>query len=718
MDTMVLTSQKWLNETYSGNSGYNIIDEDGYTGWGTINALIRALQIELNISPTADNFGPTTISVFNATYPSGISQQADGATAENNIYGIIQCALWCKGYSTGSATITKHFYGGTGNAIKQLKTHMGIPSDSSVITLNVMKALLSMDQFQLISGGNPQIQEIQRSLNSSYENYIGIIPCDGYYGRSMNTALIKSLQAIEGLSPSAANGNFGPATQSLVPILTSTAPLDTEELVKYHAAIKLFRFCLICNGYSISPTVSFAWNTELSNAIHDFQTNYALPVTGKGDLNTWMSLLLSKGNPDRSALACDTSEILDFSKATALYNNGYRYVGRYLTGTVGSGASLRPKNLSKSELDDIFDAGLRVFAIFQEGAVYLSKFTYEQGKIDGARAINAALSLGIPLNEIIYFAIDYDVMDGQISNYILEYFRGIKSVFTNNNNKYRIGIYGARNVCSRVAYAGYSVSSFVSDMSTGFSGNMGYIIPSDWAFDQFHEYTFTSGNISIALDKVAYSGRYSGFNTITDNTLEIYKDLLEMFRVTPPVGLSFDQTYTISTPILHTEFTASLTSTFSVDTADAIAALNITDGSFDATLLNNTEAEIADISTELSASFDDAGGFDMITSISNKLIDATVSVGVGVSAGFLRYTYIIEKPLNDSNNTTLSFKIVFIFRNQPADAALIASYKLCAVATVSAIAIIAACYFIGLTSESLITIIGNILEHITLKANN
>ena len=50
MDTKVLMTQQWLNETYAGTSGYSAVDEDGITGMGTIRALIWALQTELGIS--------------------------------------------------------------------------------------------------------------------------------------------------------------------------------------------------------------------------------------------------------------------------------------------------------------------------------------------------------------------------------------------------------------------------------------------------------------------------------------------------------------------------------------------------------------------------------------------------------------------------------------------------------------------------------------------
>ena len=48
-------------------------------------------------------------------------------------------------------------------------------------------------------------------------------------------------------------------------------------------------------------------------------------------------------------------------------------------------------------------------------------------------------------------------------------------------------------------------------MSTGFSCNLGYPIPKNWAFDQFYEMTFPSSP-SFGIDKDGYSGRDSGYS--------------------------------------------------------------------------------------------------------------------------------------------------------------------------------------------------------------
>lgn len=69
-----------------------------------------------------------------------------------------------------------------------------------------------------------------------------------------------------------------------------------------------------------------------------------------------------------------------------------------------------------------------------------------------------------------------------------------------------MGIYASRNICSRIIKAGYAGSAFVSDMSTGFSGNLGFPIPDSWNYDQFTEISDYKGQ-GFDLDRVAYSGQ-------------------------------------------------------------------------------------------------------------------------------------------------------------------------------------------------------------------
>lgn len=518
-DPFVRNVQEWLNLKFGGDSRYNEIAEDGYIGQGTINAMIRALQIRLGIQNTADNFGATTETKFKETWPNGIQQQQSDDTSEDNVYGIIQCALICKGYSIGVASPTNHFYDGTGNAVKALREDAGINSNTSTVTLNLMKALLSMNYFYSYdtSTKTQNIQAIQRYLNGNYENYIGLQPCDGVYGRGTNTAMIYALQANEKLPTNVANGNFGNTTKSTCP----TIPYNNVEKDYYNnnytsndieKFVILARMALYVNGYEESTGFSLSgeFNTSLENVIKEFQRFYAIPETGKLDVVTWASLLTSCGDRTRSAIACDCATIINTNNISVLKDNNMQYIGRYLSGTAAGGVS---KALSTTELKLLFNNNIRVFPIHQGSANSVSYFTTANAKSDAETAARYADELHLEFGAIIYFAVDCDPVDTQVTNYIIPYFRQLQITFLEKcKGKYRIGIYGPRNVCTRVCNAGYACSSFVADMATGYSGNLGFKMPDNWAFDQFATVNIYSadGTKNINIDKDGFSGRDIG----------------------------------------------------------------------------------------------------------------------------------------------------------------------------------------------------------------
>lgn len=193
-DQMVLATQQWLNATYKGKAGFGSVAETGKTGWATIYALIRALQIELGITATANNFGSGTQTRFKDRWPGGISQN----TAESNVHGIIQGALWCKGYPAEYGGITTKFTDNVADSVRQMKADIGLSDTSATVDLELMMALLSMKQFRLLSayGGKAAIRGAQQVINGQYKAYTGIVPTDGLYGREMNKALIQVLQSL------------------------------------------------------------------------------------------------------------------------------------------------------------------------------------------------------------------------------------------------------------------------------------------------------------------------------------------------------------------------------------------------------------------------------------------------------------------------------------------------------------------------------------------
>ncbi|MGL5438766.1 MAG: glycoside hydrolase domain-containing protein, partial [Filifactoraceae bacterium] len=487
-DVMVSKTQEYLNTTYSSNPNWVRIDPDGKTGWATIRGLIRALQIEVGISTPNGTFGPAT----EAACPT-LKKELNPTDKTKRLVYILQGAMWCKGFSPGGFTGT--FADGTESGVKKFQASAGLEGTkvNGIADPMIFKALLNMDAYVLVSSGDPKIREIQMCLNRDYHRWIGLKPTDGRYGRDTNKALIYAIQVEEGIAEP--NGTFGPQTQSLLPTLAPGS--------KNAPFVKIMQYALYCNRFDPTGFTGVFGNGTLA-ALKKFQSFCMLTADGYCGKSTWSSLLVSCGDKDRKGTACDCSQEVTPARAKTLKDNGYKIVGRYIAGGEW-------KKLKVDEAKVIFDNGLRIFPIFQKSGNSVDSFNPFQGKLDGDEAIKSSLNYGFPDGTTIYFAVDFDAVDDQVTSNIIPYFRMIKqSFFRYNPRKYKIGIYGARNICSRVSKEGISVNSFVSDMSTGFSGNLGYPLPEDWAFDQIKEYTIGSGNGAIAIDNDICSNRDMG----------------------------------------------------------------------------------------------------------------------------------------------------------------------------------------------------------------
>ncbi len=298
---------------------------------------------------------------------------------------------------------------------------------------------------------------------------------------------------------------------------------------------KILQYALYFNGFDPGRIDGiFDYNTE--QRVMDFQIFYALVdiglvTPGEVNVSTMKSLLISKGDTKRIAKACDCSTVLNQQQAADLKHAGYTHVGRYLTGSVGD--NFIPKFITIEETKYIEEAELSIFPIYQDGGWSLKYFQNRtQGANDSYNAIRAAESIGVPQNTIIYFAVDFDCLGDQAEDFIIPYFKTINAYFRSERNKkkYRVGIYAPRYICTLVSNAGLAVSSFVADMSTGFSGNLGFPLPANWAFDQFFEYSFPS-TPTFPLDKVAYSGKDTGFSVFeTVSNIPTSEDPIEQIN--------------------------------------------------------------------------------------------------------------------------------------------------------------------------------------------
>lgn len=463
-------------KTYGGIAGYEPCPEDGVTGWATTYSLTMGLQHELGIGPVVANFGPGTLA--------GIQARPDTALGEENanIRNILQCGLFAKGYWGGSGDGT--YSSTTDRAVTEMAYDMGTtsPGEPQFVTPEVFKALLSMDAYVVTAGGTEKVRHIRQSL-------------------------MKALQYEVGIPEDLANGNFGPGTKAGLrrnPVSVGS----TGILVQLFSAACVFDEPV----GNVRTTFTHSFDADLEEFVKIFQRFSALDDTGRGDYRTWAQLLISTGDPDRSASGCDTRFTIAADRARALFDDGYRYVGRYLGEPPESTLN---KELQPGELANIFDAGLSVFPIWQYNARELADFSYTSGFQVALRAHERAVHHGFNRGTVIYFAVDYDVTQADIESNIVPYFSGVPAGLINQGKRYVHGVYGARNVGAEVTKSTYARWSSVSGMSRGFSGNLGFPLPANWAFNQIKEFTFTGGGTEFDLDNdVHKSGTDQGQESV------------------------------------------------------------------------------------------------------------------------------------------------------------------------------------------------------------
>lgn len=500
-DERVRDVQKWLNQTYGKVSGYEKVTEDGVTSWATIYSLREGLQHELKITELGQGFGTATRAALRKV----IKDIVPGTTG--NIVKLIKGAFWCKGI--GPTNFTDTFDSPLYNAIQTLQGYAGVTPDG-LLSINLMAALFDMSAFVLISGrGDKRIREIQQELNGKYSSTgnkddegLGILPCDGIYQRDTNTALIYALQVV--LKVKNPNGNYGPGTISATP---TVHPGESGEIVR------IIQYGLYVNGF-YTGDFDANYDNDVSSSVIEFRKFMNLPeFTGISDLTVIKGLLTSNGNTDRDSNMFDTSTQLTDQDVLNMRTYGFSIAGRYLTGTVGTGSEERDKNLTPEEIQRITNGGISIFPIYEKGGYELKYFNGSQGYKDGFLAVAAARELGFPSGATIYFAVDVDVLDGDIEGTIAPYIIGLINSMA--DTEYSPGIYGTRNVCLHGEELGMKYS-FVADMSYGWSGNLGFKMPQNWAFDQFVEYPIGG----TPIDQGASSGKDPGHHTFKTRPIE------------------------------------------------------------------------------------------------------------------------------------------------------------------------------------------------------
>jgi hypothetical protein len=142
-----------------------------------------------------------------------------------------------------------------------------------------------------------------------------------------------------------------------------------------------------------------------------------------------------------------------------------------------SAARHNPKRLTPNEANALSAAGLLLGAVYEDSPTSASYFSNARGHQDGVTAFGAGVLIGQPVNSAIYFAVDYDASQADITGVILPYFAGVRQGLldaASGGATYKVGVYGSGLVCTQVAANCPFVSYRWLSESMGWRGSRTY----------------------------------------------------------------------------------------------------------------------------------------------------------------------------------------------------------------------------------------------------
>jgi hypothetical protein len=187
-------------------------------------------------------------------------------------------------------------------------------------------------------------------------------------------------------------------------------------------------------------------------------------------------------------------------KAAQIKGAGYDFVARYLSRSTW-------KLISSAEAQQLKAAGLAIVLVYEDGPTSADYFSSARGQVDGARAAQQARALSAPDGTAIYFAVDYDASNDDLSGVINQYFQGVNSALSSfsasGNPRYQVGVYGSGATCIAITGAGLAAFGWLAQ-ATGWSGHGAY---TNWSISQGMPGTV----VGMSVDPDAATTNYGAF---------------------------------------------------------------------------------------------------------------------------------------------------------------------------------------------------------------
>ena len=179
------------------------------------------------------------------------------------------------------------------------------------------------------------------------------------------------------------------------------------------------------------------------------------------------------------ATALDTTQDCSL-RAAELRTAGYQTIIRYYSMSAW-------KRIGAAEARALTRAGLRLAVTYQDRQNQVADFSEPKGRLAGQNAFNYAQSVIMqPADSAIYFAVDFDPSQQEVTNSVIPFFNGVRTAMlaaNNNTMPYRIGAYGSGRTCRMLLAANLVEFAWLSQ-STGFAEYQAFLASGNWDLSQ------------------------------------------------------------------------------------------------------------------------------------------------------------------------------------------------------------------------------------------
>jgi hypothetical protein len=141
----------------------------------------------------------------------------------------------------------------------------------------------------------------------------------------------------------------------------------------------------------------------------------------------------------------------------------------------------KEKRLIRSEAEAIVGAGMFLAVVHQAAGNHASAFSHESGVADATYALNYATKvIGQPQGSAIYFGVDYDAKEPDVSRRIVPYFEAVNKILA---TQYKVGVYGDGVTLQTLLDKDLVSFTWISQ-STGFPGTKQFKNSNNWTLFQ------------------------------------------------------------------------------------------------------------------------------------------------------------------------------------------------------------------------------------------